>query len=309
MVDDQELGMEGNTTTRKGISPAIIFGCLLLVMAGFFIYQFPYAHHGHQYTRELYVYGNGAACVLFLVSLVIGLAKKYRRVNLIALLFLILGLFLLWMHLLLDRYRLESRFGETILFSSMIMSGGLAALSAFVAFYSRRTAHDTWLSAGVLFLLCVNFVLPEFTRPHVSKGQLCRVRLRGLCVAIESYTGTNDQWPNPSIWCETLVRECDTNKKDMCCPYIKDGLCSYAMNENIPKDTKDLPRDLVLLFESLPGWNRTGGPDDVITDRHDKNNPGAMIAFADGHVEYVKTDKISSLCWTIKTQPLTETEK
>jgi prepilin-type processing-associated H-X9-DG protein len=78
----------------------------------------------------------------------------------------------------------------------------------------------------------------------------------------------------------------------------KTGPCSYAMNDNIPADANDLPPDLVLLFESTPGWNQVGGADDVITDRHGK--PGANIAFADGHVEFVKPETIPTLRWTIE---------
>ncbi|MFZ9023775.1 MAG: H-X9-DG-CTERM domain-containing protein, partial [Anaerohalosphaeraceae bacterium] len=58
-----------------------------------------------------------------------------------------------------------------------------------------------------------------------------------------------------------------------------------------------LPADLVLLFESAPSWNQVGGADDVVTDRHGK--PGANIAFADGHVEFVKAEDIPILRWTV----------
>jgi len=71
------------------------------------------------------------------------------------------------------------------------------------------------------------------------------------------------------------------------------------MNENIPADANDLPGDLVLLFESAPGWNQVGGVDDVVTDRHGENNPGANIAFADGHVEFIKSEDIPNLRWTV----------
>ena len=82
------------------------------------------------------------------------------------------------------------------------------------------------------------------------------------------------------------------------CPADKTGPCNYAMNENIPADANDLPDDLVLLFESTPGWNQTGGVDDVVTDRHGK--PGANIAFADGRVEFVKPEDIPNLRWTVE---------
>ncbi|MHC5083685.1 MAG: H-X9-DG-CTERM domain-containing protein [Planctomycetota bacterium] len=68
------------------------------------------------------------------------------------------------------------------------------------------------------------------------------------------------------------------------------------MNETIPADVNELPPDLVIFFESAPGWNQVGDADDVVTDRHKR--PGANIAFADGHVEFVPTEDIPKLCWT-----------
>ena len=72
------------------------------------------------------------------------------------------------------------------------------------------------------------------------------------------------------------------------------------MNENILADANELPSDLVIFFESAPGWNQTGGADDVVTDRHGENNPGANVAFADGHVEFVEAEDIPNLRWTME---------
>ena len=90
------------------------------------------------------------------------------------------------------------------------------------------------------------------------------------------------------------------------CPEDKTGPCSYAMNENIPAGANELPGDMVLLFESAPGWNQTGGADDVVTDRHKR--PGANIAFADGHVKFVKPEDIPNLRWTIEKQQAVSAE-
>lgn len=121
----------------------------------------------------------------------------------------------------------------------------------------------------------------------------------GICCL--EYHDKNKVWPIPQNWCDLLkpYRE-DMNPKICLCPKDKTGPCSYAMNKNIPAEAKELPPDLVLLFESAPGWNQTGGSDDVVTDRHDKNNPGANIAFADGHVEFVKAEDIPKLRWTVE---------
>ena len=104
-------------------------------------------------------------------------------------------------------------------------------------------------------------------------------------------------------WCDALKDEPTFDIDFLKCNYDKIGPCSYAMNENIPADANELPGDLVLLFESAPGWNQTGGSDDVVTDRHKRHDkPGANIAFADGHVEFVEAEKIRSLKWKTESE-------
>ena len=73
-----------------------------------------------------------------------------------------------------------------------------------------------------------------------------------------------------------------------------------TLTQLIRRTTTDLPPDLVLLFESAPGWNQLGGVEDVVVDRHGKDIPGANIAFADGRVRFVKAEEISNLRWQIE---------
>jgi prepilin-type processing-associated H-X9-DG protein len=283
----------------KKVPPAIIFWFMLWVIAGFLYLRFPYIHPHRQFTRELFVYGNLAACVFFLSSLISGFGKKFCYSSLITLLFLLLGMFSLVMQLLLDHFRLDTHLGGQILLSAAAILGVLAASAALLGYFFGRSLHDSLLSTGVLLLLCINLVIPEFTRPYGYKAQLCRTYIRTLWSAFQFYKDDNGQWPDAAQWCDRIVQKFDVNPQYMRCPYDKSDLCSYALNENIPADANDLPPNLVLLFESAPGWNQVGGPGDVVTDRHDKNNPGANIAFADGHVEFVPADKIPTLRWTI----------
>lgn len=134
------------------------------------------------------------------------------------------------------------------------------------------------------------------------RRHLCRFSLQELILMYQTCPLSNDTRKlKKEHWCDLIK---DTIKYDNTfkCPSDKTGPCSYAMNENIPADANELPGDLVLLFESAPGWNQTGGPDDVVTDRHGENNPGANIAFADGHVEFVKAEDIPALRWTLEAQ-------
>lgn len=123
----------------------------------------------------------------------------------------------------------------------------------------------------------------------------CGSNLKTLSLACLAYHAANDKQWVLNDWGDVLKPYYD-DKGILKCYIDKTGPCSYAMNENIPADANELPGDLVLLFESAPGWNQVGGPDDVVTDRHGK--PGANIAFADGHVEFVKSEDIPTLRWT-----------
>ena len=125
----------------------------------------------------------------------------------------------------------------------------------------------------------------------------CNNNMRHLSKAIILQLETNNSPFNDEAWCDSIKEEISF-ENTFKCHKDKTGPCSYAMNENIPADANELSPDLVLLFESDLGWNQVGGPDDVVTDRHGK--PGANIAFADGHVEFVEADNIPALRWTME---------
>jgi prepilin-type processing-associated H-X9-DG protein len=151
-----------------------------------------------------------------------------------------------------------------------------------------------------VFALVFAIVSPALFHAKTQAHKIqCRSNLKMLAIACYGYhTDDDKQWPLNN-WTEAL-KPYHEDDKTLKCSKDKIGPCSYAMNENIPNDAKELPGDLVLLFESAPGWNQVGGADDVITDRHGK--PGANIAFADGHVEFIKPEDIPALCWAIESQ-------
>ncbi len=121
---------------------------------------------------------------------------------------------------------------------------------------------------------------------HLSRGFLAHQEIENTWIS--------------NNWSEQVQLWVDINKKNanyLQCPADKTGPCSYAMNEGIPEEAGKLPDDLVVLFESAPGWNAVGGADDVVTDWHKR--AGANIAFADGRVEFVEADAIPNLRWTV----------
>lgn len=162
--------------------------------------------------------------------------------------------------------------------------------------------HAIGIIAILLFFSAIGYaiIMPGLIQARQLAQRInCAKNLRLAVEAALAYQQEHQKLPAEDNWCDSLkpyikkdtVFECTTD--DI-------GPCSYAMNAGIPDDTSDLPPDMVLLFESAPGWNRTGGPTDVVTDRHGKHRPGANIAFADGRVEFIPADNIPALRWTVE---------
>jgi prepilin-type processing-associated H-X9-DG protein len=76
-------------------------------------------------------------------------------------------------------------------------------------------------------------------------------------------------------------------------PEASKDRCDYAINPNAKKGG---PANMVLFFESKPGWNQSGGPEMATTENRHKD--GCNVAFCDGHVEFVRAEDINSLKWT-----------
>ena len=67
--------------------------------------------------------------------------------------------------------------------------------------------------------------------------------------------------------------------------------------------TDQVTEDMVLLFETKPGWNQIGGLELLATDNHlksDHGRKGANVAFGDGHVEFIKAEDLSKLRWDVE---------
>ena len=110
------------------------------------------------------------------------------------------------------------------------------------------------------------------------------------------YANDYGQNPTPEKWCDLLTEYCEVDPETFRCKGAHEGPCNYAMNKNAGElGTSTLP-DIVLLFETHPGWNQVGGPEILTTKNH--QGDGCNIAFLDGHVEFVKVKDLNRLRWT-----------
>ena len=154
----------------------------------------------------------------------------------------------------------------------------------------------------VLITVFLISVLPRMKK--IKQRVVCGVKIKYLSAAIIVYTdGFEGQYPLPEQWCDLIMEETgDLIEDAFRCPVDPEGSFSYAINENLyniePRQVD--PQKFVVLFEADLGKNGVGGPEDLVL-RHDENDQlGCNIAFADGHVEFVREDHIADLQWTVE---------
>jgi prepilin-type processing-associated H-X9-DG protein len=106
----------------------------------------------------------------------------------------------------------------------------------------------------------------------------------------------DDKFPTTSKWSDLLVEHTDVTEKGLRCPGVPAGPCNYAINKNIEElGAQPPPDDMVVLFETHPGWNQSGGPEILTTDNH--QGEGCNVLFMDSHVDFIKTEDLDGLKW------------
>lgn len=56
------------------------------------------------------------------------------------------------------------------------------------------------------------------------------------------------------------------------------------------------PKTVVIFELQQPGWNVSGGPE-IVKQPRNKRTGGIVIGFADGHLEFVNSNSLSTLRW------------
>ena len=107
----------------------------------------------------------------------------------------------------------------------------------------------------------------------------------------------NGEWPPGPTWCDVLHNKYGRRLDQFKCPADKVGPCSYAMNKHAVNLGVSMPSNMVLLFESRPGWNQVGGPELLDTTNH--VGRGCKVSLGDGRMEFVPISKLGDLQWTV----------
>ncbi len=130
----------------------------------------------------------------------------------------------------------------------------------------------------------------------MANRMVCSTNITSLSKALLLYADNNDgRYPNPN-WCNSLIEATAVDEKQFLCPNASDGPCSYAMNASAVEFDSNSPGDLVLLFETSPGWNKVGGPEILTTANH--QGKGSNVTFTNGSVRFVESADVNSLKWS-----------
>jgi prepilin-type processing-associated H-X9-DG protein len=154
---------------------------------------------------------------------------------------------------------------------------------------------------GTAILLLV-FGPFAYRYPRLSSARVpCMANLRQLGLAAIHHAGEfNHAYPAPEQWCDILAGQ-GVIAEVFRCPGAQTGPCNYAMNPNADPNDRG---DVVLLFESGPGWNQYGGPELLALENH--RGKGCSVSFVDGSVRFVEADELAGLKWDTENGNISE---
>jgi hypothetical protein len=144
--------------------------------------------------------------------------------------------------------------------------------------------------------LLMGILMPALARTRqIAFRMTCGTNLSGLSKAMMLYENDYDRYPTPNKWCDLLIENCEVTPEMFLCKGASEGPCNYALNKNIAELGTSSQGDIVLIFETYPGWNQVGGPEILTTENH--QGDGCNVAFISGDVKFVEASDIEYLKW------------
>jgi prepilin-type processing-associated H-X9-DG protein len=153
------------------------------------------------------------------------------------------------------------------------------------------------------------WILVITSEPRTTQRVICGSNMNALGNVMLLYANDhNGKFPTSSKWCDLLMEYTNVKDSTFRCPgalsrwdklkykFTSDKLSNYAMNKNIEKLGTKSPPDMVLLFDSKPGWNQSGGPEIASSENH--QGDGCNILFSDSHVRFIRAEDVNKLQWT-----------
>ncbi len=148
-------------------------------------------------------------------------------------------------------------------------------------------------------MMMIATLLPALGRVRqLAYRTTCSTNLSSLSKAMTVYANDyNEAYPTGEKWCDLLIEYADVDKVQFDCPSAE-GECNYAVNEQALEAGPDGLPDLVLMFDSVPGWNQVGGQELLSSKNH--QGDGYNVVFNDMHVEFVRSQDMNNLKWNLE---------
>jgi hypothetical protein len=210
---------------------------------------------------------------------------------------------------------------------SIFLSAGVAAIVlGIVALHRIHRSGGQFTGkgmarTGIALALMIPLILSVLGIRSFATRMVCGANLAGIGKAMQAYAEAHDgEFPASAKWCDTLLSSTDLKPGMLECgpyrrlvkmhkyplerywyvrwrfgQYLQAGACDYALNPLAAGRGATGDANLVLVFESGPGWNRLGGPEAITTVHHEGD--GANVLFQDMHVCFVKTQEFAKLRW------------
>jgi len=141
--------------------------------------------------------------------------------------------------------------------------------------------------------------LDTLARKRQATREIPCFNLRDLGYSLKKYGEEySGQLPHKINWCDELIAFDSNSSDEMRKGRVKndEGLSEFAFNSNLSElKLAELPKDVVLLFETPLAKNPAGGPELMSTDNHSAK--GRFVLFGDTHVEFVRAEDFNNLRW------------
>ncbi len=127
----------------------------------------------------------------------------------------------------------------------------------------------------------------------------CMNDVKQLQLAVLRYSGDNkDVLPSATVWCDAITQYAGSPGTLHCPVGDASQRGHYAFNSKLsglPIEKITNLTTTVMIFETVGGWNVSGGPEVMLkTPRHPM---GFVVGFANGHTELVTPSRLSQLNW------------
>ncbi len=159
--------------------------------------------------------------------------------------------------------------------------------------------------SGTSLVMLLIFLLMAVLTPAIGRARgtarsvMSMNNAKQLCLAMHLYCGDYDgPFPPAGNWPEVLSDYIE-DEGILNSPFNPNTGRAYAMNAQLNgRKLADVqnPALTVLVFESRFGSPPSGGPDLLPDEPRGPN--GYVICFVDGHVEFIRPEKIDELIWT-----------